>query len=106
RAVPGSREPGNLAKPLIKTVEPYPVFPYRSTERESELVLFQVFCTQGKEAACIQIAVAQKFVSFAMKVVAAALSRDIYRGRVWSLVRHEKALLDLELINCGDGDIQ
>ena len=82
------------------------VFPYRSAERESELILLQVLSAQCEEAACIQIAVAEKLESFAVKLVAPTLRRDVHHGSVWSLVRHEKILLDLELINCRSGDIQ
>src|SRR6185437_7831299 len=50
--------------------------------------------------------ITKKFKGFAMELVAATLGRDIHHRGVWSLIRHEKTFLNLELIYCCNRDIQ
>ena len=105
RRVRIGRQRLDLPQSFVVAIEPQLVFVDRPAQRAAELVALQVVFGGGKEVARIENIIAHELECLAVERVAAALGGDVHQRGIRPLVRHEEALLHLELIDVRDGQI-
>ncbi len=95
----------DFAEAFVVGVEPEFVLLDGAADGATVLVAFEVFGDLGEVVAGVEFAVADEPEGLAVDVVGAALGGDVDEAGVGALVGHEEALLDLELVDGGDGEI-